>query len=178
MSVPTIGKIPIDTRGVIVSQETSAKPRNNPTEAIIDNKKLLTVIQQHLISGGTITCELVNVILPSKFQMTANFLVIDVDRWPFKNVSLLNNDARNVIGWINTAKINNFATAHADDSYHPVNFGTTTQDPGKAVLVAITDMYDIKNFTINVRDAVTSNLLTFSAGKYPFFHFEFKFYSK
>ena len=74
--------------------------------------------------------------------------------------------------------IKDFKQIQIDDVFHAVNFGDPKKTPGTTIKASVTDISDIKNFTINLRDAVTLQLLKFSDGKYPMFHLEFKFYSK
>ena len=45
-----MSKDSIEEYSVLVSQEEASKPRNNPTDAIIDDKKLLTNMRNHLAS--------------------------------------------------------------------------------------------------------------------------------
>ena len=152
---PIMSKESIEQYTVLISQEEASKPRNNPTDAIIDDKELLQNMRNHLASRGTIVCRLTNVVLPSKFELDATFLFIDVDRWPFPNVSVIDKTARNVVGFINTSTIKNFATIRADNALHAVAFGKGDSKPGIAVPVNITDVFDIKRFAINVRNCDT-----------------------
>ena len=75
--------------------------------------------------------------------------------------------------------IKDFTQIQIDDGYHTCKFGTGENDSGTPVFVTMTDIYDIKHFTLRMTDiASTLKLLTFSNGKYPMFHLKFKFYSK
>ena len=56
-----------------------------------------------------------------------------------------------------------------------MDFGRET-DPGKSVNVEITDMYDIKDFDIEIRESSDMSLIQIEAGKYPLFNVEFDFY--
>ena len=49
-------------------------------------------------------------------------------------------------------------------------------DPGKSFTVDITDMYDIKDFDIEIRESSDMSLIQFEVGKYPLFNIEFDFY--
>ena len=171
---------PSFTRGVLVSQEPSRK-YNNPIEAVIDNQELLTEMRQHLARGGRIVCEVVEVTIPSKFAYESNYVIIDVEGWAFPNVSYHNNNQPYwLAGYINLSVIKNFKQIQADDVYHAIQFTKSEMDPapGKATKMAVTDVSDIKNFSLALKDAVTLKLLQFSAGKYPMFHLEFKFYPR
>ena len=168
------------TRGVLVSQEPSRK-YNNPIEAVIDNQELLTEMRQHLARGGGIVCEVVEVTIPSKFAYESNYVIIDVEGWAFPNISYHNNNQPYwLAGYINLSVIKNFKQIQADDIYHAIQFTKSEMDPapGKATKMAVTDVSDIKNFSLALKDAVTLKLLQFSAGKYPMFHLEFKFYPR
>ena len=171
---------PSFTRGVLVSQESSRK-YNNPIEAVIDNQELLTEMRQHLARGGRIVCEVVEVTIPSKFAYESNYVIIDVEGWAFPNVSYHNNNQPYwLAGYINLSVIKNFKQIQADDIYHAIQFTKSEMDPapGKATKMAVTDVSDIKNFSLALKDATTLKLLQFSAGKYPMFHLEFKFYPR
>ena len=163
-------------RGVLVSQEPSRK-YNNPIEAVIDNQKLLIEMRQHLAQGGRIVCEVVEVTIPSKFTYESNCVIIDVEGWAFPNVSYHNNQPHWIAGYINLSVIDNFKQTQADDIYHAIHFTKSEMDPapGKAMKMVVTDVSDIKNFTLALKDAVTLKLLQFSAGKYPMYHLEFAF---
>ena len=167
------------TRAVLVSQEPSRK-YNNPIEAVIDNQELLTEMRQHLARGGRIVCEVVEVTIPSKFTYESSYVIIDVEGWAFPNVSYHNNQPHRIAGYINLSVIKNFKQTQVDDVDHAVNFTKSEMDPapGKAMKMAVTDVSDIKNITLALKDAVTLKLLQFRAGKYPMFHLEFKFYPK
>ena len=168
------------TRGVLVSQEPSRK-YNNPIEAVIDNQELLTEMRQHLARGGGIVCEVVEVTIPSKFAYESNYVIIDVEGWAFPNISYHNNNQPYwLAGYINLSVIKNFKQIQADDIYHAIQFTKSEMDPapGKATKMAVTDVSDIKNFSLALKDAVTLKLLQFSADKYPMFHLEFKFYPR
>ena len=171
---------PSFTRGVLVSQEPSRK-YNNPIEAVIDNQELLTEMRQHLARGGRIVCEVVEVTIPSKFAYESNYVIIDVEGWAFPNISYHNNNQPYwLAGYINLSVIKIFKQIQADDVYHAIQFTKSEMDPapGKATKMAVTDVSDIKNFSLALKDAVTLKLLQFSAGKYPMFHLEFKFYPR
>ena len=166
------------SRSVLISQESTRKPVNNPIEAVIDNQELLNEVQIHLARGGCIVCEMVAVILPSKFTLESNYIIIDVERWAFPDVSFQNNRPYWLAGFINTSVIDNFKQIQADDIYHAISFSSGEKDPGEVTSMAVTEVYDIKNFTLAMRDATTLKLLPFSDGKYPMYHLEFKFYPR
>ena len=177
--VGTMRKRLLLSRLVLISQEPTRYPTNNPIEAIIDNQELLKEMQLHLARNGTIKCELVAVILPTKFTLAFGYLIVEVEKWTFSEVSYQDNRPYWVLGYINTSVIKNFKQIQADDVFHAVKFGDPKTTPGTTVITAsVTDIADIKNFMISLRDAVTLQLLKFSDGKYPMFHLQFKFYSK
>ena len=132
----------------------------------------------HLARGGRIVCEMVAVILPSKFTLESNYIIIDVERWAFPNVSIQNNTPYWLAGFINTSVIDNFKQIQADDIYHAISFGSGEKDPGEVTSMEVTDVYDIKNFTLAMKDATTLKLLQFSDGRYPMYHLEFTFYPR
>ena len=132
----------------------------------------------HLARGGRIVGKIHAVIIPSKFTLDSNYIIIDVERWTFPDVSLQDNRPHWVAGFINTSIIPNFKQIQADDIYHAISFGPEAADPGEPTNMLVTDVYDIKNFTLTMREATTLKLLQFSDGKYPMYHLEFKFYSK
>ena len=131
-----------------------------------------------MAQGGSVVAQMAAVTLPSKFTLESHYAVIDVGRWTFPDVSLQDNRPYWLAGFINTAAIENFKQVQIDDTLHTVNFGSASNDPGRPVDMVVTDVYDIKNFTLALSDATTLNLLKFSDGKYPMYHLEFKFYAK
>ena len=135
---------------VLISQELSNKS-NNPIEAIIDNTKLLTRIQWHLLRGGRISAEIIALILPTKFTLTSNYMLIDVENWTFKEVSYIDNKPYRVMGFVNTSMITDFNTIQKDDAFETIYFGEET-DPGISVRVSVADVFDIKDFTLALRE--------------------------
>ena len=163
------------TEEVLISQEPSTTFINNPIQAVIDNADLLTKVQQHLLRGGKISAEIINLVLPTKFTLSSNYLLIEVENWTFKEISYINSKPFYIMGFVNTSIIKDFTTIQKDDGFTSIYFGQET-DPGIPVPVSITDVFDIKNFTLALRDAVTFKLIQFTPGKYPMYHLRFTFY--
>ena len=159
---------------VLISQELSNKS-NNPIEAIVDNTRLLTRIQRHLLEGGRISAEIIALILPTKFTLTSNYMLIDVENWSFKEVSYIDSKPYCVMGFVNTSMIKKFNIIQKDDAFETIYFGKEN-DPGISVKVSVADVFDIKNFTLALRDATTLKLIQFTPDKYPIYHFRFTFY--
>ena len=171
-----LGRRRLFSAHVLVSQEQVNKPLTNPTHANINNVELLSQISTHLAGkGNRVTCKLTNVIIPTKFTTQSNFLFIEIEGWTFSRISYINNVPTRIIGFVNTSKIENFSTIQQQNVYYSIDFGKET-DVGTELEVNVLDMYDIKNFTIEIKDASNSKPIQFEPGKYPMFNFEFTFY--
>ena len=77
--------------------------------------------------------------------------------------------------FVNLSKIENFESIQIQNVYHSVDFGRET-DPEKSVTVDITDMYDIKDFNIEIRESSDMSLIQFEAGKYTLINIELAFH--
>ena len=86
------------TEEVLISQEPSTTFTNNPIQVVIDNTDLLTKVQQHLLRGGKISAEIINLVLPTKFTLSSNYLLIEVENWTFKEISYINSKPFYIMG--------------------------------------------------------------------------------
>ena len=161
---------------VLVSQELYWRPLTNPTHVNIESDNLLLIAGRYLDRGRHVRFSLIDLALPIKFTTSSNYLIVTVNELKFANESsYVNNMPTQVLGFVNMSKITNLKELQNQNKYYPVPFGGDA-DSGKLVRMHVTDMYDIKNFEISIRDGKDLSLVVFETGLYPLFNLKFEFY--
>ena len=87
--------------------------------------------------------------------------------------SYININTYSCLGLINVSKIKQYVQNQSTSAYHSVDFG----DKENPVLAHVTGSANLKKFSIEIRDAKSSQLVQFPVKQYPTFHDKITYYA-
>ena len=150
---------------------------NNPITVEITNKNILDNINSYNQYKRKITLEINTIILPKIIDLKSEFLLVNVGRWNFKPLTYVNVKSYSALELINVSKIKQYKYNQSITAYHSVDFGDK-EKPGTPIVAEVTDSSDLKEFTIEIRDCKTLNLVKFPAGTVFLVHALIKYYGR
>ena len=161
-----------DSRTILVSAETTSTV-NNPTDATVKDWELLMQMKRHLANGKRIYCQLKGMVFPTKIKRDVSMLIISVSGWTFNSISYINGIPTRALGFVALNKVPNFYSLTDDNLLQSVTF-STSKDAGISKPFEVSDVDDLKNFSIEIRDQ-NNTLVELPDGKYPMFVLQFTF---